>query len=564
MTEVLGKPLDFLTFLRQVSNYPLDGISALPEGKNAIEWLYHEKNFRLDELKLYYDCWLSIPQYKIEKIDLGLSKYIPEEIARRYLALPVKLDNEALIIAFANPLEVNAVGAVVQAVRNFKVVPAIAKREDLEYSLQSAFQHIEEMQDLAEQLNVLAIEENVKKVSDYEVATVEDDSQVSQLLNTILNDAIEQNASDIHIEYENETLHVRYRIATVLVEQASLPRNTADILLRRLLIISKGDITELRLPQDTSFDYVYREKKYGVRASFLFTSTGYTVVLRLLKGSSFYQLLKNFIYEEAVYHSLERFLNGRSGMLLISGPTSSGKTTTIYSALSYVNNPSTKIITMEDPVESEIPGVNQVEINPAIGLDFSDVIRSCLRQNPDVLMVGEIRDQVSASMSLRAAVTGIMVMATIHTKNTSAIILRLLDLGVEPAMIAMGINLMVSQRLVLLLCDHCKAVTSLTQTELQLLDALDPQYRLQSFYTCPGCVQCSFTGYSGPLAIFELLEMDQELANSILSQERHKFAELADHKLQGKTLLDKALGLALEGKISLKEVFKISYTGSLV
>ncbi|MCD6046935.1 MAG: biosis protein MshE [Gammaproteobacteria bacterium] len=563
MTEVLGKPLDFLTFLRQVSTYPLDGISALPDGKNAIEWLYNEKNFRLDELRLYYDCWLAIPQYKIEKVDLGLTKYIPEEIARRYLALPVKLDNEELIIAFANPLKVEAVAAVVQAVRNFKVIPAIAKEEDLEYALQSAFQHVEEMQDLAEQLNVLAIEENVKKVSDYEVATVEDDSQVSQLLNTILNDAIEQNASDIHIEYENQTLHVRYRIATVLVEQASLPRNTADILLRRLLIISKGDITELRLPQDTSFDYIYREKKYGVRASFLFTSTGYTVVLRLLKGSSFYQSLRNFIYEDTVYQSLEKFLNGRSGMLLISGPTSSGKTTTIYSALSYVNNASTKIITMEDPVESEIPGVNQVEINPAIGLDFSDVIRSCLRQNPDVLMVGEIRDQVSASMSLRAAVTGIMVMATIHTKNTSAIVLRLLDLGVEAAMIAMGINLMVSQRLVLLLCDHCRVVTPLTETELQVLDALDPKYRLQSFYTCSGCVQCSFTGYSGPLAIFELLEMDQELANSILSQERHKFAEIADKKLQGKTLLDKALGLALEGKISLKEVFKISYTGSL-
>jgi MSHA biogenesis protein MshE len=563
MNEVLAeKKVDFLQFLYQVERISLgtldtvrgEGLSEADSIKKIVEM------GRIDdaEAKRLQTLFEHHEQANLSHFDDKLKDLVSENIAKQYILLPIKRENEKLYVAFSNPLDSDALTAVTQATREH-IVPLLAKRDELKMLITSTYRHYREIVNLADHINVIALDQLSAQLKDYEIVTNVSESIISSLLDTILDDAIEQNASDIHIESSRYALKLRYRISGTLIEQAEMPMEIADYVLRRLLVISEGDITQMLLPQDTSFEHAYRGSQHSLRMSTLFTSSGYSIVLRILMEPSFYTSLKNFVVEDEAYAEITQYLTAKNGMMLLTGPTSSGKTTTLYASLNYVNDSETKIITMEDPVESELKGLNQVEVAPDAGLDFADVIRSTLRQNPDVLMVGEIRDATSAVMAMRAAITGIMVMSTLHTKTCSATVLRLLDLGVDPGMISIGLKLTIAQRLVRCICPYCKEEHKPSENEISALKVIKPEVLEKTFYRGKGCEMCVNTGFGEVRAVFEVLRMDTGLSRLIADGNVGEFAKAVREKLEGKTLLDKAFDMALKGVTTIDEVIKLYF-----
>ncbi|MCP4474885.1 MAG: type II/IV secretion system protein [Gammaproteobacteria bacterium] len=385
------------------------------------------------------------------------------------------------------------------------------------------------------------------------------DAPVVKLIQSIFEDAIQVGASDIHIEPTDQGLRIRQRIDGILQGQVMKERDIAQPLSQRLKLMSKLDIAEKRLPQDGSFTIHAHNREIDVRLSTLPTPLGETVVMRLLnQNEAFFTSFETLGMPQAISMEFNRLVAQPHGVFLVTGPTGSGKSTTLYSVLSNMDCETRKIITIEDPIEYHLENVVQTQVLTKIDLSFARILRTTLRQDPDVLMVGEIRDEETATIAMRAALTGHMVFSTLHTNDSASTAIRLLDMGVEGFLVASALLGVLAQRLVRRICDGCMEDYQPTEQERLFVDAIaDGQYSNISFKHGKGCVYCHHSGFKGRIGVFELLTLSPEMIEALRANNPAQFSKLAEQSLQGRLLLDNGLKQAQGGLTTIAEIMRM-------
>ncbi|CAN5182485.1 type IV-A pilus assembly ATPase PilB [soil metagenome] len=449
--------------------------------------------------------------------------FLSQSVVDRFLLIPFFYDEKAktLSIAMANPVDLDAIEFIRQKtglnIKSFAATPDEVKNA-------IAQQYRQEL--------VGQVGEAIKETEEYSPKKVVDSKQISQIIkeapiakivSTILEFAVTSGASDVHIEPQEDRVRVRYRIDGILYDKLSLPKNVQEALISRIKILSEMKIDEHRTPQDGRFNFKVSEEEVDLRISILPTSKGEKIVMRLLRKSWGIPTLSELGFNGMALKSLESAILKPHGIILVCGPTGSGKTTTLYSLLARLNTTRVNIMSLEDPVEYEMAGVNQVQINPAVGLTFASGLRSFLRQDPNIILVGEIRDKETADLALQAALTGHLVFSTLHTSNASGSLPRLQDLGAESFLLASTINAIVGQRIVRKICSHCKeGYTPLPQIVNEIKSILGPLYHptdpKAQLYKGKGCSKCGLSGYKGRIGIYEVLPASEKISHLVLTK----------------------------------------------
>jgi len=500
--------------------------------------------------------------------DPQLATLLSPEIAKRYRAVPVAKENGKLIVALADPLDIFAIDEIRQHTKH-EIEAVIATEEDIQNALKKLYRDDsavsntvkELMRDLGES-EMFVHESSEEELSAEELREIADDAPVVRLANMIITQAITDGASDIHIEPTRDCLKVRYRIDGVMIDSMVLPKRVQASLTSRFKILADMDITEKRVPQDNRISATIDGREYDFRVSTLPCIYGEKIVMRVLDKSSVRVGLEKLGFLPDTLAQLEEVISRSYGIILVTGPTGSGKSTTLYSILSKLNTGLVNIITAEDPVEYELPGINQVQVNPKAGLTFASALRAMLRQDPDIIMVGEMRDRETATIAIEAALTGHLVLSTLHTNDSSSAPPRLTEMGVEPFMIASSLIGVLAQRLVRILCPRCKEPYQPTESEFTRY-GFTPPPNLHDLviYRAKGCENCKNTGYKGRTGIHELLVMSDPVRDLIL---KHA-AAYAIQKVaveQGMRLLkEDALQKVLLGRTSIEEIVRVIYSG---
>jgi type IV pilus assembly protein PilB len=520
---------------------------------------YVEEN----ELTSFLSQQYGVPSINLTDFDIEqeVLKLIPKEVVVRHQVIPVNRAGQNLIVAMADPSNIYAVDDI-KFVTNLHIdvvvasEPAIAEAIEKYYTSNVSFEDVMldfsdeedeefELDDVEEDMNVLDLEKSAG------------DAPVVKLVNLVLLDAIRKNASDIHVEPYEKQLRIRYRIDGVLYEVMKPPIKLKHAITSRLKIMSRLDIAERRLPQDGRIKMkLGRGKEMDFRVSILPTMWGEKVVARLLDKSNLQLDMTKLGFEEKVLEDFKNELDKPFGMILITGPTGSGKTTTLYSALSELNKSTTNICTAEDPVEFNLFGINQVQMHESIGLNFASSLRSFLRQDPDVIMVGEIRDFETAEIAIKAALTGHMVLSTLHTNDAPSSVSRMLNMGIEPFLVASAVNLIGAQRLVRKLCQDCAAPIEIPSETL--IDIGVPPERVEGFVVKrgTGCRKCNQTGYKGRLAVYEIMVFSDEIREFVLNGASTMELKREAIRQGMKTLRMSALSKLEEGVTSIDEVVR--------
>lgn len=481
---------------------------------------------------------------------------ITEGMARRHRMLVLEDKGDALVVAMADPTNIFAYDELVHTTkRAIKIM--LADENDIIRCIDQVYQYKDEIQDLVTVLSEDLTELPAQAAAD--IPTSEKETPVAKLIATIFADAARTNASDIHIEPDENVLRIRYRVDGFLHEQVLNEKHAIKALVSRLKLISNMDISESRLPQDGRFNQVINKVTYDVRISTMPTQHGESVVMRLLNQATGVLNLDQIGMAKGMVSLVRKSINRPYGLVLVTGPTGSGKTTTLYSAINELNQPDRKIITVEDPVEYRMPRVNQVQVNQKVGLDFATVLHTTLRQDPDIILIGEIRDRETAEIAMRAAITGHMVLSTLHTNSAVSTALRLTDMGVEPFLIASAVRAITAQRLIRKICDKCITSTEITPGQAAWVHSLLGERANDiKFMKGVGCPVCSETGYRGRIAIHELLEINNDLAEALRERDYSKFEVSAQESKTYKPLLYSALQYVEDGITSLDEVMRIS------
>jgi type IV pilus assembly protein PilB len=390
----------------------------------------------------------------------------------------------------------------------------------------------------------------------------ESDAPIVKLVNLIIQEAVSLRASDIHIEPFADRIRIRYRIDGILVERDSPPRRMLAPLLSRIKIMGSIDIAEKRRPQDGRIKVNLNGKHYDMRVSMLPTTNGQSCVMRILDRGNIMVNIRELGFGEDDYQRFQQIIKRPNGIFLVTGPTGSGKTTTLYAALNELNRPDRKIITAEDPVEYYLPGVNQVEVKHQIGLDFARIIRAMLRQAPNIILVGEIRDHETAEIAIQASLTGHLVFSTLHTNDAPSAITRLIDMGVQPFLVASSLIAIMGQRLVRKVCPKCKKPDAPPSHELRASGLSDKQIKEATFARGTGCSHCNHTGYRGRLAIFEMLKMNSGIREMAFKREPTQSLRRYSRLNCGmRTLLEDGLNKAVKGITTLEEVLETCHHG---
>ena len=504
-------------------------------------------------------------QLNIDYIDLkrrdikpAVVKLIPEIQARRFQVIALDEDAEGVLLGMADPTNIFAydeISAIVQ--RPLKL--AAVKEADLLKAIDTVYRRTAEISGFATELKhqISASE----KLANPQAADNVADAPVVKLLQTMFEDAIQINASDIHIEPGQSELVIRFRIDGSLRIQTTADRRIASALLSRLKLMAHLDISERRLPQDGRFNMQVNDKNIDVRVSTMPLETGEAVVLRLLNQSAGILNLDQVGMPDAILKKLRQVIRSPHGIVLVTGPTGSGKTTTLYAMLKELNNPSVKIITAEDPVEYRLPGISQVQINPKVDLTFARVLRAVLRHDPDIILVGEMRDAETVEIGLRAAMTGHFVLSTLHTNDAISTVSRLVDMDTEPYLIAGAVRGILAQRLVRRVCDNCAAPDELEpNTQVILKKELASLTSAVVFKKGKGCTYCNQTGYLGRVGVYEYLAMTPELADLLHQGEVLQFAKCAAQQAGYRSLKQSAFQLAVKGLTTVDEVMRLSFT----
>lgn len=483
---------------------------------------------------------------------------LPETYARRYRAIVLADQRSALLVGMADPMDIFAFDEL-ERILEQPIQQAMVRESELLSTLDLIYRRTEDIANFAEALD----EELTDNQFDLDALTPEgddSDAPVVKLLHSIFEDAVQVRASDIHIEPDETVLRIRQRVDGVLQEQVMKERRIAPALVLRLKLLSGLDISEKRLPQDGRFSLKVKNHKLDVRLSTMPVEYGESVVMRLLDQSTGITELDNVGMPPDIVARFRKLIHLPHGLILVTGPTGSGKTTTLYGALQELNEVGKKIITVEDPVEYRLHRINQVQVNPKIDLTFARVLRSALRQDPDILLIGEIRDTETAEIALRAAMTGHMVLSTLHTNDAITSAMRLVDMGAEGFLAATALRAVVAQRLVRRLCDNCFEDYTPDAKELAWIinvlgrDAADDMQLKKPV----GCHRCNNTGYRGRIGVFELLVINDDLADALRREDTAAFVKIA-RKVPGyRPLVVSALTDAARGITSLSEVFRVA------
>jgi MSHA biogenesis protein MshE len=512
-----------------------------------------------DKFLQFLSTQLGIPLVDLRhfKFDTELVKVIPEALARRFRVLALTREADGLLVGMADPTDLFAIDKIA-ARTNEEIKPAVVREADLLRSLDNVYRRTDEIENIAEELGE-ELSQTDFNIADLLPSSQLDDAPVVRLLQTLFEDAVQVGASDIHIEPDENVLRIRQRVDGVLQEQTMKEKRIGSALVSRLKLMSGLDISERRLPQDGRFNIRVKNKSIDIRLSTMPLQYGEAVVMRLLDQSGGILGLDKIGMPPAILEKFRRYIHHPHGLVLVTGPTGSGKTTTLYGALNEINSPEKKIITVEDPVEYRLPRINQVQVNTKVGLTFAGVLRTALRQDPDIVMVGEMRDQETAQIGLRAAMTGHLVLSTLHTNDSISTALRLIDMGAEGYVVATSLQAVLAQRLVRRVCPSCAAPAQFNpQEESWLKSRLGENFRAEGFKQGSGCTQCNNTGYHGRIGIFELLEMNPELTDALRRNNSSDFAKTASAQEGFFSLTDCALAYARRGITSIEEVIRVA------
>jgi len=511
------------------------------------------------ELYLFLAKRLEIDYLDLSSIKLQTEtvKLLPEVNARRLRALVLKRDKDGLLVGMADPTDIFAHDELARLLGT-TVKIALVNESELLRTIDIMYRRTDEIDALAAEVKEDLGEARI----DIDQLTADEDSAeapVIKLLQSMFRDAVQVSASDIHIEPDEFVLRIRQRVDGVLQEHVIDGRGVAAALVTRLKLMSGLDISEKRLPQDGRFSIRVNETTLDVRVSTLPVQFGEAIVLRLLDHSANLLSLEKLGMTPDLLKRFYRMIERPSGMVLVTGPTGSGKTTTLYSALNYVNKPATKIITVEDPVEYRLERINQVQVHARIGLDFGRVLRTALRQDPDIILVGEMRDRETVDIGLRAAMTGHLVFSTLHTNSAVATANRLLDMGAPGYLIGAALQGIVAQRLVRRVCESCAEPIELSPGQSAWLksQAGSKHSAKTQFVQGRGCNYCQLTGYRGRIGVYELLEMDDGLTDALRREDLSDFVTLARRKKSYVPLVNSALEYAIAGVTSLAEVVRV-------
>ncbi|WP_313756423.1 ATPase, T2SS/T4P/T4SS family [Tissierella sp.] len=525
-------------------------------GKKLGEVFVSENFVREEDIIEVLEFQLGIPYVDLDKyeINLNVATIIPESIARRYELIAIDKRDKLLLVAMVDPLNIFALDDIKLFVKS-EIQPVISVREkilrniDKFYSKETTKKVLEEFEDSFLPTNTDEMEEGEL----LEVTT----APVVKLLNSIIEQAVRERASDIHIEPYSEDIRVRFRIDGDLRQIMILSKNTLSPIITRIKIIGKMNIAEKRVPQDGRVEIKVNDKEIDMRISTLPTVYGEKTVIRLLDRSSFIFTKEALGFNKKGLETFDKILSQPYGMLLVTGPTGSGKTTTLYTILQELNQIEKNIITIEDPVEYKLNGINQVQVNTKAGLTFASGLRSVLRQDPDIVMVGEIRDGETAEIAVRAAITGHLVLSTLHTNDSPSTVARLIDMGIEPYLVSSAIIGVVSQRLIKLLCPKCKIKYEAGYLEKKIL-GIDEKEKL-TLYKAGGCSSCN-NGYRGRRAVHELMPINENIRQLI--DQGTNIDELRKQAIKDgmTTLLQSAAALAIIGDTSYEEVLRVGFT----
>ena len=485
------------------------------------------------------------------------SSKLPEQAARRFRAIALEDRGATFFVGMSDPTDLFAHDELTRVLRKDIEAAVVVESQALQ-TIDQIYRKTEEITGLARELEQ-DLGEGVVDFGALGATLGAEEAPVVKLLQSLFEDAIQVGASDIHIEPQEGRLQVRIRVDGVLHVQTEADNRIASAVALRLKLMAGLDISEKRQPQDGRFNVKVRDQTVDVRISTLPTQYGESVVMRLLSRASGLLELDALGMPPDMLGRFRAILSHVTGMVLVTGPTGSGKTTTLYSALAELNTADRKVITVEDPVEYRMRGLNQVQVNEKIDLTFAKVLRSVLRQDPNIILVGEMRDAETAQIGLRAAITGHMVLSTLHTKDATSAAIRLLDMGAPAYMVSSSLEAVIAQRLVRLVCESCTQDYQPTSQEMSWLEIHLEASSIQSarFKRGAGCSHCNGTGKRGRLGVYEMLELSQSLAG-FLAFDTPSFLRAAGEAMRGKTLLDNGLRLACEGRVTVSEVMRIS------
>lgn len=498
-------------------------------------------------------------------IDLARFKLIPELIqrlpetqARRFRCIVLAEESGGLLVGMADPTDLMTIDDL-QRILKIPVLPAFIREQELLSVLDSVYRRQEQMASIAGELEG-ELQSSDFDINEMAISSDSNEAPVVRLLQSLFDDAVQVKASDIHIEPEENLLRIRLRVDGELQEQVVKERRVASALVSRLKIMSGLDISEKRLPQDGRFNIRVQNKSIDVRLSTMPVQFGESVVMRLLDQSAGILSMESLGMPAAIQKRFDYLIHRPHGLILVTGPTGSGKTTTLYAALTSLNKAEKKIITAEDPIEYRLPRINQVQVNTKVGLEFSTVLRAALRQDPDIVLVGEMRDNETAEIGLRAAMTGHMVLSTLHTNDAASAAARLMDMGVDQYLVASSLRAVVAQRLIKRLCQNCQQPHQTDEQERAWLEVLENGASALQFTEGRGCHHCHNTGYQGRVGIYELLELSAEMIACLRNSDSQGFAEAAERSPGFRSLSLCALDYARSGITSLEEVFRVSAT----
>ena len=530
------------------------GLKAQKQSEKRLgEQLVDQRILTEEEVLVALEFQLGISYMNLEQysIDYQIASLVPETVARRYMVIAVGMDGEKLKVAMKDPLNLFALDDL-KLSTNREIIPFIALERSISKLMNQIYTSAQTTSIVGQVTKQM--HEEKKQIIDKE--EIEADGPFIQLVDNILQRCILKRASDAHIEPLEKEIRIRYRIDGELYEMTRPPKEALDGITTRIKVLAGLDITERRLPQDGRMSKAIEGQQVDLRVSILPTIYGEKTVIRFIYRTGNQLALEEVGFCQSDYEKVIHMLKSPHGIILLTGPTGSGKSTTLAAALRVLNTDNVNIITVEDPVENMIEGINQVATNAKVGLTFASVLRSILRQDPDIIMIGEMRDSETSSIAIRAAITGHLVLSTLHTNDAASSIPRLIDMGTEAYMVGAAVRGVISQRLVRRLCNQCKVKHSITSSEAQFYKI--PEGTI--VYKAKGCGACNHTGYKGRMAIHEVLMIDSVLQDMISSGKmRAEQIKAVAIKRGMRTLRDNVLEHVLKGNTSMEEMLKVVY-----
>ena len=494
---------------------------------------------------------------KFYNLNNDVVRRLPEAQARRFRAVVLEDKRSSYLVGMADPTDLFAFDEMTRLLKR-DIEAAVVSEAMVLATIDRVYRRTEAISGLAKDLE-RDVGDDYIDFGTLGLGAGAEDAPVVKLLQSVFEDAVQVNASDVHVEPQEGRLQIRFRIDGELMPQTQGDPKIAPALALRLKLMAGLDIAEKRMPQDGRMAVIARDQRIDVRMSTMPTQFGESVVLRLLNRRSTLQSLDTLGMPEDMYQRLQEIIHRSQGMVLVTGPTGSGKTTTLYAALSELNTVDRKIVTVEDPVEYRLAGITQVQVNEKIDLSFARVLRSVLRHDPDVILVGEIRDEETAHIALRAALTGHLVFSTVHTLDAASTPIRMIDMGAPGFLVGTSVHAVIAQRLVRLICESCTAEQVPDSYEARWLAAvLGPDYASQKYFRGRGCSHCNGSGYAGRTGVYEMLEMTTELGMAAAHGDPNRFVTAARATLKGRTITDHALDLVRRGRTTVGEVVRVA------